>query len=106
VTSSKGGGTKHPVETKARVKGQSWKDPPFVLQINTIKTAGAGTIIDDVDRHNRSLGARRIDRQHGRCGVERGGLNLAKKTAAQSMTVVDPPAGVGLLAAKSQRSNQ
>ena len=72
------------------------RDPPFVLKVNTIKAAGAGAIIDDVERHNRSLGARRIDRQHERRGVERGGLNLSEEAAAQRMAVVDPPAGVGL----------
>ena len=85
-----------PIETQAIVEGQGRQNPPFVLKVNTIKAAGAGAIIDDVKRHNRGLGARSIDRQHGRRGVERGGLNLSEEAATQSMAVVDPPAGVGL----------
>src|SRR3984893_12305656 len=85
-----------PVKTEAGVKSQTWEDPPFVLEVNAIKLAGPRAIIDDINWHNRSLGARRVDRQNRRRGVERCCLNLSEESAAQSVAVIDPPSGVSL----------
>lgn len=88
----------HRVEAHTGVEGQSGQKPPFILQVSTIKTAGAGAIVDDTERHIRGLRARCVDRQHERRCVKGYGLNLPQEAAAQCVAFVDPPACIGLYA--------